>query len=91
MRKQEKLARKFSKLLIDCIGAEYIETVIARNSRRPESDKNVCHSHDFCDANMVMLGAWTELFDTNPLDDIDHHADCWNEAWSLAADNNFFY
>ena len=39
-----------------------------------EASTSVCHSHDFCDANMVMLAAFEEHGFTVDVDDEDHCA-----------------
>ncbi len=43
------LAREFSRRLREEIGAENLNSAIARNAG--EVNSSVCHSHDFCDAN----------------------------------------
>jgi len=51
-----------------------------------ETNPNVCHSHDFCDANEVMLAAW----EAETGEPCEYDANCertaatMNEAWSLA-------
>jgi hypothetical protein len=43
-----------------------------------EPDANVCHSHDYCDANIVMATAFEEH-------DLDYRdSSLWNEVWTLA-------
>ncbi len=51
-----------------------------------ETNVNVCHSHDHCDANMVILDAYCELAGLSQDDSIDLDAltDLFNDAWSLA-------
>ena len=43
-----------------------------------------CHSHDFCDANMVMDAAWRRVFGSGPDGDDDEHGRLWGMAWDLA-------
>ena len=55
---------------------------------RQEKEVGVCHSHDYCDANMLML----EVFEENNLnveDEANHQL--WNDVWDLAKQNEFFY
>lgn len=59
---------------------------------REESDL-VCHSHDYCDANMAMAAAFEKL-GVDPLPDIDNDGgpsdeaiaatNLWNDAWEAA-------
>jgi len=54
-----------------------------RNAEEPSP--LVCHSHDFCDANMAMEAAW-ESFDLPSINADDQaQADLWNAAWNIAA------
>lgn len=46
------LAREFARLLLVAVGLQDLREVDARN--RAEPSPNVCHSHDFCDANVFM-------------------------------------
>src|SRR3989304_4399232 len=54
-KKIEAVAREFSRLLLAEIGNKKFREVVKRN--KLEKDKGICHSHDFCDANMVMQDA----------------------------------
>ncbi|MCA8452672.1 hypothetical protein LGN04_01910 [Burkholderia multivorans] len=47
------MAQSFSKKLVDNHRAEQIIDIIISN--RHEDNVGVCHSHDYCDANMLML------------------------------------
>lgn len=46
------LALEFSEGLHACLGADKMKEVVQRN--RVETAPGCCHSHDFCDANMVL-------------------------------------
>ena len=46
------IARAFIQNLIDAIGSDKIAIVVERNKK--ETDPSICHSHDFCDANVFM-------------------------------------
>ncbi len=48
-----------------------------------EADPQVCHSHDFCDANMVMLEALEALGGTFSASD-EQQAALISEAWNIA-------
>ena len=83
------LAKLFSELLIKEIGKDNVKEAIARNIA--SNQIGVCHSHDFCDANMVMLDAWCKLNKKNSdgffYDDV---YDTVNIAWNEAIANNFY-
>lgn len=67
---------KFSELMLEAIGRANLKEVVVLNSVL-ESGR-VCHSHDYCDANMVML----EAIELAQCDDDDEGV--WNEAWLYA-------
>jgi hypothetical protein len=91
---KDQIAREFSQLLTKNIGIANTREAVKRNEW--ESYRNCCASHDFCDANMVMLEAFrklgfkdcTELPYDSPeqLDSIK----LWNEAWDMARENKFY-
>lgn len=98
--KTESLAREFASTVLDYIGPEKLIVAIIRN--RSESSPLVCHSHDFCDANMAMESAFYEVFERAPLMECDAaegrctaaesdaDLDAWNEAWEMARSREFF-
>lgn len=57
------------------------------NREDPEARSGgVCHSHDFCDANQVMLDAAADLLGRETrLGELGGLTGTFNEAWSLAA------
>lgn len=50
------LALEFSQDLHASLGPEQMREVVERN--RAETAPGVCHSHDFCDANMVIYAVF---------------------------------
>jgi hypothetical protein len=57
--------------------------MVTRNAG--ETNASICHSHDFCDANMVMAAAFT----ANGIEpDVDDEAVCtlWRQAWDIAVE-----
>ena len=79
----KRIADQFAALLADQLGeADFAE--VKRRNDTPEYGAGVCASHDFCDANMVMLEAFeTEtggVFEFNN----DACTDLWNAAWESA-------
>ncbi len=89
----EKVAAAFSRLLRAQLSAADMETVVRRNEDR--SIAGGCHSHDFCDANMVMSAAMQEVTghtEYEIVDSIGREADLtdlWNSAWDLAMKQKF--
>jgi hypothetical protein len=62
-------------------------TVVERNKTKTKSH-DVCHSHDFCDANMAMDTAMKKLGMSTDLND-DTVLALVNAAWELAKKHNF--
>jgi hypothetical protein len=94
----EQLARNFSSVLKGWLTGEELSEAIRLN--KEEDDHNVCHSHDFCDANMAMHEAFVNLYgreftfydeeipESDRISSIDTMI--WNRAWSIAKENEFF-
>ena len=86
---KEALAAAFVRILRQTIGEEKYAKVVALNG--VELNPDVCHSHDFCDANMVMDAAF-HTFGVDPLeygyteeDGMSQEVcDLWNAAWNRA-------
>ena len=84
------LAEEFAARLFVRIGEANLREVIARNAACGKG----CASHDFCDANMVMLAALQALAPEleGELDEILHRDDLlalWEEAWAVAKASAF--
>lgn len=100
MANMEPLARVFSDALRKEIGADKLAEVVRLNAT--EVPGTVCHSHDFCDANVVMDVAWKSVFGREvrlPCDAEDGHCTHeqvdedlrrWELAWTMAVVNRFF-
>lgn len=78
----DRLATEFDQMLRwHMTGQEYAAAVLA-NSK--EADPDVCHTHDFIDANMSMLAAWEVVTGQAEIDgDNDADTALWNAAWKL--------
>jgi hypothetical protein len=92
-KKIESVAKEFSKLLLDEIGVEKLRQVVDLNKK--EKDKNICHSHDFCDSNMVMQSAFKAIgidLEKNYPDALQNESitEIWNAAWNLAKKNDMY-
>ncbi len=84
------LAEEFAARLFVRIGEANLREVIRRNAAHGKG----CASHDFCDANMVMLAALQSLAPEidGELDEILHRDDLlalWEEAWAIAKASAF--
>jgi len=84
----ETLALEFSQGLHAYMTPEQMKTVVERN--RCEARSGICHSHDFCDANMILYEVFMK-YGMNPADEggMDRHGDLWDQAWSLAKSREF--
>ncbi|WP_054287151.1 hypothetical protein [Gulbenkiania mobilis] len=89
-----KLAKAFSRLLLQEIGINNLREAVKRNVRGSQ----VCRSHDYCDANQVMIDALIEVgiipdgdayFDADDAKN-DELLSLTNLAWGLARDADFF-
>lgn len=83
---QYHLAKAFSRRLIAEIGEDNWRKVIELN--QAEDNPNVCRSHDFCDANQIMLEACQELGIEQDVQSERFQA-LTDAAWSIAKDNDF--
>lgn len=89
---RQSIAIEFCKRLRAALTPRQLALVRARNRR--ERSQNVCHSHDFCDANVYMAEAFEHVTKREPLLPCDSRedqsemieADCslMNDAWTLA-------
>lgn len=80
------LGALFTQKLRAEVGAVAMEQIVKRNITNPSG---FCASHDFCDANVVMAEAFTDLFHCEfDLQADDHVAIC-NVAWDLAKAGGF--
>jgi hypothetical protein len=82
------LARTFIGHIRTWLTTEELTIAISRNG--DETDPRICHTQDFCDANMAMQSAFEDVQIPAPVemeDGTDEHeatCDLWNEAWKLA-------
>ena len=84
----EKLAKKFSKALENEIGKQNLLKVVAEN--KAETDSSICHSHDYCDANMVMDAALRAEGIRLEVPTSAADVKTWNKVWDAAKANIFF-
>lgn len=77
----ERLARAFLAQLLMDIGREDYNAVREQTKEKPL--KNICYSHDYCDANMTMAAAFDAVGIRFDMDN-DEHAQLWGDAWNRA-------
>lgn len=88
---QLRVARAFCRELREYLSPQLVGKIIARNKR--EGNEHVCHSHDFCDGNQIMLNAFTRCRLPSPaatgyIND-DDYMNLWSKAWTIASRSGF--
>lgn len=84
----ESLAREFSDALKGLLLPEEICEIVERN--REETDSRICHTHDFCDANEVLLGVFMKYgMDIADEGGLEKWGRLWDEAWNRAKSSDF--
>lgn len=71
------------------VGDEAFAEIAARNASRQPEDMGICHTHDFCDANVFMSSAFkTGLvragLQFEPAYEVMVDPEPWNQAWTAA-------
>lgn len=79
----EALAERFVAILRDWMDADEWAEMCERNAA--ETQPGICHSHDFCDADMAMWEAWNELSPHTLEVQEENHTALWKQAWDIAA------
>lgn len=74
------LADEFDQCLRWHMGADDYAEAVRRN--HADSNRNVCHTHDFIDANEMMETAFQTLIGRPSEADSDTDASLWNGAWA---------
>lgn len=86
------LARIFGEKVQEALTVGQFRAMIDRNKTQDPLSP-VCHSHDFCDANVLMGDAWQEMFGQPfPMADdaTETEMEIWNDAWAIAKAADFF-
>jgi len=91
------LANEFSKCLRSVLTPSQIREAVKRNMHterhytktKAKIDSFICHSHDFCDANDVMMKALSNVGFTGFDAENENHAEIWGAAWRRAKENGF--
>lgn len=82
----DQLATEFAVCMLDAIGPRQLAEVVRRNATPAYERFSTCASHDFVDANMVMLQACNGFDAQVDSDDVldGPWGDLWQRAWALA-------
>jgi hypothetical protein len=85
----ENIAFDFSMILFEWLGKNNFQEMVEKSIA--ETDTSICHSHDYCDANVAMIKA----METNGFPFIVDHVNeeyysMSNRAWDVAKSNHFF-
>ena len=80
---------EFSSLLRRDLGRDVMIEIVGKNGTK-EYAGNICATHDYCDANVVMAEAFNNL--CGRVIELERVEDMrlWSEAWGYAKANNFF-
>jgi hypothetical protein len=82
------LALEFSHALRSELSAEHFQVIIQRN--REQISKNICHSNDFCDANMVLHAVFFQHgMDAADEGGMDRWGEIWSQVWGMAKAEEF--
>jgi len=82
------LARAFSSVLKEWISDDQMKKVNELNQTQEYID--CCASHNYCDANEAMAEALEALNVDHPDLNNDGMRNLWNEAWTIAKQNQFY-
>lgn len=85
----EILAKEFSEALKSQLSEDEMREIVQRN--RAETHPRICHTHDFCDTNMVLL----KVFKRHGMDVADEGGTerwgrLWDDAWNKAKSAEFW-
>lgn len=100
----EELARAFSIKLKEELGVTKVEEIVNANElenlNNPGDASSICHSHDACDANQIMLDAFQKIYSRPPFFIIDNKdiseelrdqdTKIIDDAWTMASVKKFY-
>lgn len=76
------IAARFATILQAALDPAQWEEMRQRNAA--QRDPSICHSHDYCDANMPMDGAFVAVMGRSPDPTSWADASLWGAAWAVA-------
>tara|TARA_R110000744_G_C18950969_1_gene515658 strand:+ start:57 stop:386 length:330 start_codon:yes stop_codon:yes gene_type:complete len=80
-------AQAFIRTIKEWLTPEQCAEVDARNLK--EDDDLICHTHDFCDANMAMMAAFEEVDGEEPNVSDESWCGLASKAWAIAISSGF--
>ena len=84
----DSLANQFGQLMRSTLTPEQMDQVVEGN--RTETNKNVCHSGDFCNSNVVLHEVFMRYgMDVADEGGADQWGQLWDAAWNLAKKRDF--
>lgn len=81
------VSNKFSKLINESFSKKELKETIAKN--KTAEYENCCATQDYCDANMIMDEAFTQVIGHEIDLQNDEDLQIWNEAWDLSKASDF--
>lgn len=91
---KEELAKEFSRLLREELPNNDFKKLVKLEKQRilKKDNPNICHSHDFCDANAIMLTALETVIGRMPVVSVLEPEDMqlMHVAWREAQTNLFY-
>lgn len=82
------IARQFCTNIQEALTRDQFWQMIERN--KCESDNRICHSHDFCDANVLLAEAFAKVMKRELDTQSDADLRLWSEAWAIAKEADFY-
>jgi hypothetical protein len=76
------LADAFLRKLRAHLGDDVMRGIAALNADEP--NPAICHTHDYCDANVIMDQAFVAVLGRRSRSNSDRDAVVWTRAWNLA-------
>lgn len=89
------VAKHFCAVLREWLTAEQMQQIVKANLiEKINGNPNICHTHDYCDANMAMVAAFNRVAglpdrDETMVDAMLEDTDTFNEAWAIASKADF--
>lgn len=84
-----KLAKVFGSEVQAALSRAEFREMTDANKAEPD-DSDVCHTHDYCDANELMISAFKTVEGRNPVSASPRDAELINDAWAIAKAADFF-
>jgi len=87
MNDTQKISNAFNNKMREWLDDDEFNSLIKKT--KSQTDPNVCHTHDYCDANVIMDECFVEILGREHDCASQTDADIWNDAWTLSKQNLF--